>query len=559
MLGGAALAVIAVPAALHAQATSFFPPLRVSLRVDPALQRSPVTGRMFVIVTRDSTPEPRLQAGGLTGSVPFYGVDVSQLPAGQSVMIDGRTLGYPVKSLDEIPPGDYWVQGVLNVYTKFARADGHTIWAHMDQWEGQHFNTSPGNFVSVARKVHLDPKAGGTIHITLTSKLPPIEMPADTRWVKHVRIQSPMLTKWWGHPMFLGATVLLPKGYDEHPDQRYPTVYDHGHFSLDAPFGFTDDSSTDTRERRAALKSATEGRETGYQFYTSWTSDSFPRVIAATLQHPTPYYDDSYAVNSANNGPYGDAILGELIPYLEQHFRMIPEPWARLNTGGSTGGWIALAMQVYHPDFFGGTWSFYPDPVDFRRYQLGNVYADTNAFVIQNGPWHTAEIPAERRADGQPSLSVREESQLEAVLGSKGRSGEQFDIWEAAYGPVGADGYPAELWDDLTGHIHRDVAEYMRAHDFDIRDYLERNWKEVGPKLAGQMHIYVGDMDNYYLNLAVYHLQDFLELATPTYGGEIRYGRPLRGHGWQPMSTADLIRMMAKHAEERHGKQRTQP
>ena len=119
-------------------------------------------------------------------------------------------------------------------------------------------------------------------------------------------------------------------------------------------------------EMRARL--ADLNRETGYEFYQSWTSDNFPRMIAVTFQHPTPYFDDSYAVNSVNNGPYGDALVKEMIPYLESHFRMIPKTYARVLTGGSTGGWESMAVQVFYPDFFGGTWTLYPDPMDFRRY-----------------------------------------------------------------------------------------------------------------------------------------------------------------------------------------------
>src|SRR6202043_214203 len=123
----------------------------------------------------------------------------------------------------------------------------------------------------------------------------------------------------------------------------------------------------------------------GPDLYQRWTLAGFPRMIVVTFQHPTVYFDDSYAVNSANNGPYGDAIMNELIPYVESHFRIIKKPYARVLTGGSTGGWESLALQLFHPDFFGGTWTLCPDPVDFRRYQLVDIYKDENAFVIGPG------------------------------------------------------------------------------------------------------------------------------------------------------------------------------
>jgi len=522
---------------------------RVEIRVSPALRATPVTGRMYVFVSRGADAEPRLQVRHESDCTPFFGVDVTALPAGTPGVIDGTTLGYPVASLKEIPAGDYYVQGLLNVYSEFHRADGHTLWLHDDQWEGQQFNTSPGNLVSEVRKVHLDPAAPDTVRLELTRALPPVELPPDTKWVKHIKIQSAMLTAWWGRPMYLGATVLLPRGYETDTARRYPTVYEQGHFNLRPPFGFSTDSSAETPQQREA-RLARSAREPGFEFYQAWRSPAFPRLIAVTFQHPTPYFDDSYAVNSANNGPYGDAILRELIPYLEEHFRMIRAPWARLLTGGSTGGWEALALQVYHPDFFGGTWVLYPDPVDFRNYEIPDIYADTNAFVHPVAGWMSYDVPAEQEVTGQPRISVRQESQFEAVLGSRARSGEQFAIWEATYGPVGPGGYPAELWNLATGTIDHAVAEYFKAHDYDLRDYLERNWATLGPKLRGQLHVFVGDMDTFYLNLAVYHLEEFLKRARPAAEAEFAYGRPLKPHGWQPWTNAELMRIMARHIDQ---------
>jgi len=539
-------AILAVALAVHTPAVAQGP--RVEITVPAAFRATPVTGRMYIFVARHDDAEPRLQVRHESDCTPFFGVDVTQLAPGAPGVVDGATLGYPVSSLKDIPAGDYYVQGLLNVYSEFRRADGHTLWLHDDQWEGQQFNKSPGNLVSEVRKVHLDPAKGDTIRLELTRVLPPIDLPPDTKWVKHIKIQSKILTAWWGRPIYLGATVLLPHGYETDTARRYATVYEQGHFNLRPPFGFSTDSSSETPEQRAA-RLARSAREPGFEFYKAWSSATFPRMIAVTFQHPTPYFDDSYAVNSANNGPYGDALLQELIPYLEDHFRMIRAPWARVLTGGSTGGWEALALQVYHPDFFGGTWVLYPDPVDFRNYEIPDVYGDTNAFVHPVAEWMSYDVPAEQEITGQPRISVRQESQFEAVLGSRARSGEQFAIWEATYGPTGPDGYPAELWDLLTGKIDRSVAEYFRAHDYDLREYLERNWATLGPKLKGQIHVFVGDMDTFYLNLAVYRLEEFFTRATPPAQAEFGYGRPLKPHGWQPWTNAELMRIMARHIE----------
>jgi enterochelin esterase-like enzyme len=505
----------------------------------PAGHPQPVAGRVFIIISKTDNPEPRLQVGSWRSRVEFLGRDVQGLNPGESTTMDSLVTGYPLKSVRELPAGDYYVQALLNVYTMFRRADGNTIWGHMDQWEGQQFNKSPGNLYSAARRFHLDPLSGYEIQLSLDSTIPPVTVPPDTGYVKHVKIQSKLLSQFWGQPIYLGATVLLPEGYASHPGAHYPVVYQQGHFGLQAPLGFSATPAPGEATPR-------EGRIAGVELYKRWTSAGFPRMIAVTFQHPTVFFDDSYAVNSANNGPYGDALMTELIPYLEEHFRIIRQPYARVLTGGSTGGWESLALQVFHPDFFGGTWTFYPDPVDFTRYQMVDIYNDNNAFLAPGYDPPVPERPMSRTADGQVDVTMRQMSQLEEVLGSHGRSGQQFEAWEAVYGPVGPDGYPKPLWDKQTGRIDPVVATYMRDHDYDLRYYMEKNWATIGPQLVGKLHLYCGDMDNFYLNLAVYKLEDFLRRATsPAYGGSLEYGRPMKGHGWSPLNQAELVRAMA--------------
>jgi len=528
-------------------------PLRFSVSVSSALQAAALTGRVFVIVSRQETPEPRLRAGG-NNSDPLFGVDVSDLKPGTATIVDVTTLGYPLKSISEIPEGDYYVQAVVNIYTDFHRSDGHVVWAHNDQWEGQHWNRSPGNLHSAVKKVHLNPALGGTIALEVDQRIPPVQVPADTAWIKHVKVQSKLLTAFWGRPMYIGATVLLPKGYDQASPTTYPAIYIQGHFSLAAPFNFTLDDVPETPAQRAQRES--DGLERSVDFGRAWAGDNFPRMVAVTFQHPTPYYDDSYAVNSANNGPYGDALTTELIPYLEQHFHLTPQPYARILTGGSTGGWEALALQVYHPDFFNGTWVFFPDPIDFRRYQLVNIYEDANAFYpggYQNA-WIVPDRPILRTPDGQPTYTMRQASQLEAVLGSHNRSGEQFAIWESTFGPVDAEGYPKALWDKRTGVIDHQVANTMRDNGYDLREYVERNWARIGPSLVGQLHFYCGDMDSWHLNLATYLFEDAMKsLKSPAPQATFAWGRPLKRHGWHGITNTALVREMADHiARSRH-------
>jgi hypothetical protein len=305
--------------------------------------------------------------------------------------------------------------------------------------------------------VHLGP--GATLRVVVNHLIAPSAKPADTEWVKRVRIQSQKLTEFWGRPVFIHATVLLPRGYADHTDARYPALYTLGH---SVPFSFSTDS---TRARGLGTINPVTGTETGFDFYRAWVSDSFPRVVAISFEQQTPYFPDAYSVNSVNNGPYGDAVVEEVIPWLEEHFRLIPRPYARIVEGASTGGWQTLALQLQHPDFFGGAWVLQPDPIDFRRNLLVNNYADSSAFVVPTGPFTAAERPFRRTTEGQTVWSMRELSRFEEVLGTRGRSGYQLEGWEAVYGPAGADGYPRPLWNKLTGAIDREVAVYCASTD----------------------------------------------------------------------------------------------
>lgn len=525
------------------------------IQFDAATHAAPITGRAYLIVSRSATPEPRLTIGW-EDQPPVFGVDLDRVAPGQRVRIGTGTLGYPLKSLADIPSGDYYVQALISIYSEFHRSDGHVIWAHMDQWEGQKFWMSPGNLTSDVQRIHIDPANHTVVTVNTEHVIKAIEEPQDNSWLKHIKIQSMMLTKFWGKPIYLGATVLLPKGYDAHENVRYPVVYIQGHFGQ-VPFFFDADPNSRAKDRRLVRF----GLETGFDFYQFWNGDNLPRFIAITFDHPTPFFDDSYAVNSANCGPYGDAIMQELIPYLESHFRIIAKPYARLLEGASTGGWEALALQLYHPDFFGGAWVFYPDPIDFRNYGLVNLYQDENAFstpqsanvsgVFSKNDWRGIERHYNRRRDGQPLYSVQDVSRLETVIGGRARSGGQLEAWESVFAPVGADGYPQEIWDKQTGKIDKTIVEYMRSHNYDLREFAERNWPSIGPLLKGKLNFFVGDMDDYYLNLAVYRFEDFLKSTQqPHDEGHFEYGRPIKGHGWHPFAFSQLLKIMGAQVKQ---------
>jgi hypothetical protein len=466
-----------------------------------------------------------------------FGVTVDGLKPGQSVAVDDSAAGYPVRKLSEVPPGDYTVQAVLDVYETFHRADGKTIKLSPDRGEGKHWNLAPGNLFSKPRKVHVGP-GGAAIAISLDEVIPPIVPEADTKYVRHIKIQSALLTKFWGTPTYLSAVVLVPEGFDEHPDARFPLMIFHDHFVT----GFDDFRTTppdpnlkpDYSERFHLAGYNRIQQEEAYKEYQEWIGPKFPRVLVMKIQHANPYYDDSYAVNSANLGPYGDAIETELIPAVEKQFRGIGQPWARFMYGGSTGGWESLAVQIFYPDNYNGAFVACPDPVDFHAYMTRDLYKDANMFYLQ-GANKRVEQPAMRDYLGHTLISMRDNIAYEAALGDHGRSGEQFDIWQAVYSPVGADGYPQPIFDKETGAIDHKTAEYWSEH-YDLDAKLQRDWATLGPKLQGKIHLYVGSDDTYFLNNAVYLMEDFLKTTGKPghgvpYDGEVKYG-PRAEHCW---------------------------
>ncbi len=497
------------------------------------LSAQPLDGRLLLLLSTDPSDEPRNQIDDTPRSQMVFGLNVDGWQPAQPAVVDAAACGYPIRNLKDVPPGEYTVQVVLNKYETFHRSDGKTIKLHPDMGEGQHWNISPGNLYSKPQKIVIGANSV-PVSIALTEVIPPIKPPADTKYIRHIRIQSDVLTKFWGRPMFLSAVVLVPEGFDEHTNAHFPLIIFHDHF-VDDFDGFRTtppdpNLKPDYSERFHLAGYNRIQQEEAYKFYQQWTAPNFPRVLIVKIQHANPYYDDSYAVNSANVGPYGDAIENELIPAIEKQFRGLGQGWARFVYGGSTGGWESLAVQVFYPDHYNGAFAACPDPVDFHGYMTIDIYDDKNAFFIQ-GAHKRVPQPAMRDYLGHTLITTQENNQYELALGDHGRSGEQFDIWQAVYGPVGDDGYPKQIFDKQTGDIDHSVADYWRKH-YDLEAILERDWPTLGPKLEGKIHIYVGSDDTYFLNDAVYRMEDFLKSTKdPAYGGEVTYG-PRAEHCW---------------------------
>ena len=485
-------------------------------------------GRVILLLSRDFSREPRshVEPNEPLASPYLFGLTVDGLAPGAKAVLDDTAFGWPATHLSAIPAGDYFVQAVLNRYEEFHMADGRTLKLPPDKGEGQQWWHKPGNLYSTPVKLHIDPAHPVRTDLVLDQEIPAIAAPKDTEFVRHIQIKSELLSKFWGRDVYLGAHVLVPKGFDAHPQAHFPLMVFHGHFPDDIS-EFRDTPPDPNLKPEYSNRFHLAGyniieQKEAYAFYQKWISADFPRFLVVEIEHANPYYDDSYAVNSANLGPYGDAINNELIPEIERRFRGIGAGWARFTYGGSTGGWEALATQVFYPEMYNGAFAACPDPIDFRAYTVINLYEDKNAYTLK-GEASNVERPAFRNYLGEVFATQRDENYMELTQGDRSRSGGQYDIWQAVFGPVGADGYPKPIFDKVTGDIDPTVAAYWREH-YDLSNIIARDWATLAPKLKGKIHLYVGNGDNYYLTDSVYFAQERLESLEPKYEGSVAYG-----------------------------------
>lgn len=547
-VGAAAVGALTLVAATSSGAeVAAGPGGQVSVRVtlDRSVASSALDGRAYVLVARESDlregDEPR-DAVDVRG-IPLWGKDVDGLRPGRSTVLRGGssdgsgTYGYPLQKLTDLPRGKYVVQAFFNTYETANRSDGSTVKVHFPCGDGGDLWQSPGNLYSTPRTVTINPAKGATIDLNLTHMITPADPvpaggtcqqgnPSESTHVKHVKIRSAALSTFWGRDVYVAADVLLPQGYDDPANRtvRYPMEIVQGHYPGNAPHRFTESGSN--------------------EFSQWWLSDEAPRFISVQFRTENPFYDDSYGVNSANVGPYGDALNTELLPKLDQTFRSIGAPWSRVLTGGSTGGWVSLATQIFYPDTYGGVWSGYPDSLDFHAHQVINLYDDDNAY-LNSSSWVEAPRPAARAISGDTRWTMAQENHWELAMGTKGRSMGQWDIWNAVYGPQGADGYPAQPWNKATGAIDHAVVDAWKP--MDLADYTVTNWATIGPKLQGKIHVYVGDNDNYFLDNGVDLFDAAVSpLTSPTPDAQFLYGRNA-GHGWSPWTVQEQFNIMADY------------
>ena len=510
--------------------------LRFVVTLDPSLPAQP-PGRLLVVMVPAGRPatEPRFLIGRAgSRAVPTLGVDAPPLEPGDRVTVGASAAAFPLETLRDLPAGEYRVQAVLATNPDIRRTG------------------APGNLYGDVRRIELGPERPTAVQLRLTRRIPDERLPDDTGLLRFVRIRSERLSAFHGRPIHLRAGVILPPCHDEDPARRYPLRIRIGGYG-------------------ARYTGVRRMMRPGSPFRTAWLDPDAPRFVLLHLDGAGPW-GDPYQVDSANNGPYGAAVTEELIPYIEERFRAGGSAGARVLDGASTGGWVALALQIFYPDFFGGAWASCPDSVDFRAFQLVDVYRGGNAYVDEAG----RERPSARNLDGSTRFTMRHELRMENVLGhgdSWTRSGGQWGAWNAVYGPRGADGLPVPLWDPVSGDIDTEVAADWERYD--LRLVLERAWATLAPKLRGRLNIWVGEMDDYFLEGAVRRLDAFLRdrserpgtprapeglagrEAEPSVDGSrarapiearIAYG-PGRGHCWTGISPAEMLREMAAQVE----------
>ena len=486
-------------ATVFTQSTS----LKFEITEAKGVAAEPQNGRLFIFINKKNDREPRLVDGEVSyDAPPMLARDVRNFGAGSIAVIDNSSISYPIADLAHLPAGEYDVQALLDTNIDLSSLN------------------APGNLYSSVQKVTLDPASGGTVKLILDKAVPPEALPADTDYVKFLKIQSPLLSKFYGRPIYVLATVLLPRTYLTDNAAKFPLIVNIGGYG-----------SKYTRASRYADQNSPA--------FKSWSADGVPQMIELFVDGDGPF-GDSYQVDSANSGPYGASLTQELIPEVEKRFRALGRPDARFLTGGSTGGWVSMALQIFYPDYFNGTWSGFPDSLDFRAYQLVNIYKDNNAYVNANG----FERPSAREVNGDTEFTMRLECQKENVLGSGDSytmSGGQWGSWNAVFGVKDQAGRPAPLWDPKTGKIDHDVAKQFEK--FDLRLVAERNWPTLAPKLRGKIHIWVGENDDYFLNNGVHYFDDFIGKAEPKYEGWIIYDSRGR-HGWTPKPFTETMKEM---------------
>jgi S-formylglutathione hydrolase FrmB len=455
--------------------------ISLNVQVDKALKKDFVEeGRIFLFMTTDRRGEPYTKTFPTPWTSSFFcakNIADFNVKEGIELNADDEWISTAEWTLDDVPAGEYNVQ---------------VLWDH-DNSESR--IEAAGNLFSVKQTVILDKDA--ELDLTISEVIAP-RVIEDHPLAKVEILKSDLLTKFWNKPMNLKMSVLLPNDYDS--TKVYPIRYNV------AGYG-----GRYTRINRQL-------RDTSFMNW--WTSGSAPQIITVYLDGEGPF-GDSYQMDSDNSGPYGESLVTEIIPFIENKYRGTTSATNRFVDGCSTGGWVSLGLQLYYPDVFDGCFSYSPDAVEFENYQLINIYRDRNAYKNEFG----YPRPVMRMPDGEPMISLETFMQYENVLGASNtylNSGGQFSAHAALYSPKGDNGLPKPLIDPVSGDLDKEVADYWKKYDFKL--YLEDNWNDIGPKLDGKIYVWMGDMDHFYLNQSARVLADYFEtLSNPKSNAEFEF------------------------------------
>jgi hypothetical protein len=517
----AAMRTSAAPTTMQYAKHSLPSGLDIKLSVASGLLTSPTDGRIVLMLAPNGT-DP-LEDTDVTSSPNYiFGKNVYGFGSNSSITLSGGTnsstetdvYGWPSVSLEDVPAGTYSVQAFLNKYETVTRSDGSQVSVHFPCGDGSPNVNTFGSLVTTTMDLVVSGSAQ-TIelkfdNVTAVEAFTGKEIGGcnqgnyeDTANLKYVKIRSKKLSEFWSRDMYVGANVLLPAGYNGNDTAtRYPVIYSQGHWPADQG------------AFRYPTASFSKAWDAGIIPGNNKTADRpAPKMILVTFRHEAPYYDDSYAVNTANLGPYGDAINDELIPYLEEKFNTIQAPYARIQEGGSTGGWESAASLIYRPDLFGACFSSYPDSLDFHRHQDIELYTAKNAYQRANGSF-VPSIRTFKNGTEVVQATVALENHWELTFGTASRSSNQWDVWNAVFGVQGYNNYPLEPWDKITGEIYPEAVEFWKP--FDLSNYITSNWnnsRNLGKNLAGRVFVYVGSWDNYYLNEGVMEFQKRTDAA----------------------------------------------
>lgn len=417
---------------------------------------APVSGRLLIFLKTGEGAKSVDVGEFHPGAVFVAAKEIERLAPGQSVDIDTDDIAYPAPFSD-LKPGDYQAQAVLDV--------GHTY-----NYSGRTAGDWESGVVSLP---NWSPGAGAEPLLTLTQTVPAQVLPNGTPEQEasaHLEtMQSAALTKFWGRPVNVKAWVILPPGYDAQAKTRYPTVYwTHG-------FG----------------GNLAYSKLSGERIYQRMADHKMPPMIWVMLDESLPTGTHEFA-DSVNDGPWGEALTKEFIPYLEAKYRMDAKPRGRFLQGHSSGGWATLQLQVNYPRIFGGTWSTSPDPSDFHDFTGVDLYAPhANVYHRPDG----TPYPLVREY-GKVLTTFEQFSKLEHVLGPYGGQMASFN-W--VFSPRGKDGRPLPMFDWQTGDVHPEVVAYWRDH-YDLAHICQADWAKRGPYLKGKIRVYVGTADTFYLD-----------------------------------------------------------